>query len=597
MRIGQFLVALLWLSAQLYAQSAAGILDSTRRIDWSAVGIPGGIPTRPVCTTVSASTYGNGTSDATSGIQNALNNCPANQAVALSAGTFRINGAISIPSNRTLKGAGANDTILDVRGSSAPINLGSSDMSGGGTAITSGATAGSRSIVVASASGISVGSLLHITELNDPSFVTIAGEYGSCSWCDGWWNGNRARGQIVEVTSVNGTTIGISPALYSDYSHSPQFVAFTPAAKYAGVEDLQLYMNKTGTGQNIRMSRCAYCWVKGIHSNFADGDHIDVYWSYRGEIRDSYFHDGYSHTSGNTDDDVMLAFKTSGMLVENNILIRLHGSIMLNWGAAGNVVAYNYMDQNYDTTYPNTTMMNLAVHGAHPQFNLWEGNVATSIHPDSMWGSSSHTTAFRNWATGITQICLPYSTRGTPGACHNSSQAIFAFAVDYLSAYYSLVGNIGGSAALHAATTEVAQLVSPSSRSGSGRGYDYTFGYGIDSTGSATPAYTTAFLHGNYANADGSTNWASGTTQSLPASFYLSSKPSWWGSGPWPAIGPDVNGGPGPGGHAYQIPAQLCYENTPKDANGYLVFDPDSCYGQSSSPSVAAPTDLTVVVH
>src|SRR5207249_1779084 len=30
----------------------------------------------------------------------------------------------------------------------------------------------------------------------------------------------------------------------------------------------------------------------------------------------------------------------------------------------------------------------------------------------------------------------------------------------------------------------------------------------------------------------------------LPASMYLSSKPLWWGAGPWPAIGPDVAGGP-----------------------------------------------------
>ena len=33
------------------------------------------------------------------------------------------------------------------------------------------------------------------------------------------------------------------------------------------------------------------------------------------------------------------------------------------------------------------------------------------------------------------------------------------------------------------------------------------------------------------------------TPTSLPASFYLSAKPTWWGSLPWPAIGPDVTGG------------------------------------------------------
>src|SRR5207245_1907916 len=51
----------------------------------------------------------------------------------------------------------------------------------------------------------------------------------------------------------------------------------------------------------------------------------------------------------------------------------------------------------------------------------------------------------------------------------------------------------------------------------------------------------------------------------LPASLYLSAKPSWFGSGTWPPIGPDVTGGQDPTGHAYNIPSKLCYNNTAKD--------------------------------
>jgi len=58
----------------------------------------------------------------------------------------------------------------------------------------------------------------------------------------------------------------------------------------------------------------------------------------------------------------------------------------------------------------------------------------------------------------------------------------------------------------------------------------------------------------------------------LPASFYLSSQPSFWvtswGTPSWPAIGPDVKSGTAPdgvGGYSYSIPAQLCYTNTPVD--------------------------------
>src|SRR5581483_10023420 len=52
------------------------------------------------------------------------------------------------------------------------------------------------------------------------------------------------------------------------------------------------------------------------------------------------------------------------------------------------------------------------------------------------------------------------------------------------------------------------------------------------------------------------------STQTLPPSLYLSSKPSFFGSTPWPAIGPDVTSGTETGGHAFRIPARRCYDST-----------------------------------
>src|SRR5439155_4444995 len=43
------------------AQPWSGIIASSRAIDWTASGIPGGIPSRTtICATINASTYGNG---------------------------------------------------------------------------------------------------------------------------------------------------------------------------------------------------------------------------------------------------------------------------------------------------------------------------------------------------------------------------------------------------------------------------------------------------------------------------------------------------------------------------------------------------------
>ena len=91
----------------------AQILPTDRGTTWNP-GIPGGIPTRTtVCATVNASTYGNGASDATGGIQAAINACPLGQVVLLSAGSFKISsGPVFVNKGITLRGAGPTQTTL-----------------------------------------------------------------------------------------------------------------------------------------------------------------------------------------------------------------------------------------------------------------------------------------------------------------------------------------------------------------------------------------------------------------------------------------------------------------------------------------------------
>jgi hypothetical protein len=602
--------------------AATSPIDPSRSIDWSKAGIPGGIPNRTtICATISATIYGNGTTDATTAIQTALNSCPANQVVYLPSGTYRINSSLYVPSNVTLRGNGPNNTKIDAHGSSAAVisfGQGVTPSISRSIAITGGTTVGSNNIIVSNAGGITVGSYLLITQLNDPSFVTIAGGDGNCTWCDGGlgWNGTRVLGQIVEVTSVNGTNIGINPSLYLTYSSalSPLATPFAASAKYAGVEDLQVYMNNTGYTANLRMDGAAYCWMKNIESNYTDGDHMQAFWSYRGEIRDSYFHDAYHHAPGSTDADVFIANKSSGFLVENNIFRRQHVSIMLNWGAAGNVVAYNYSSGNFDESNQNFMIADLSSHGAHPMFNLWEGNIATSFNPDSIWGSSSHNTAFRNWFKGTTQVCQPLIGRSALSDCSWAVQANRAVNIDFLGRYYNFVGNVVGSTDMlqltfyNNGTTVLPAdplIVAPQTRSYDTETYGYSFGYGGAGAGddgsyprdNALP-YTTAFIHGDYNYANQSITWdPSIGSQALPASLYLSSKPSWFGNIAWPPIGPDVTAGQDSSGHASLIPAKVCFDNTPRDNNGNLTFNAKTCYGISSSPvtALSPPTNLRVL--
>lgn len=629
-----FLVPLLPVPGQSQTPPWSGILSPSRAIDWSQAGLPGGIPNRTtICATITASTYGNGSSDATSGIQSALNNCASGGVVSLSSGTFLVDGNLTVPSNVTLRGAGADQTILNAKGSGgAVITLGGqgSPNINNSVSITGGATAGSASITVSNASGITVGSYLLITELNDPSFVTINGSEGTCTWCDGGlgWNGTRAAGQIVEVESISGTTIGISPGLYMAYPNSPLATPFKALGKYVGVENLQIYANDTGYSASTEINMCAYCWVSGIEDNYADADHLDIDWGYHDQVQNSYFSNAYVHTAGSTDSDLDLRNKTSASLIQNNILERLHVSIMLEWGPSGNVIAYNYMFGNFDGGGSLFTLPSVNVHGAHPMYNLFEGNVETDTDFDSIWGSNSDNTFFRNWDLGTTKLCDPLSGRGvvncsafgSNSGTQYSAQFVHAEDFDFLSSSENSVGNVLGSQDLASLniynragspmpqTKMVVSLCGPSpcgagSRSYDQNSYDYSLGFGEssdDGTGgtnagagcgsgvtgyschSLTP-YSTLFVHGDYSSADKSITWATGVTQTLPASFFLTSKPAWFGSVPWPAIGPDVTGGLANAyGHAYAIPAEVCYTGVMGGTDGTgspLNFNASKCYG------------------
>jgi hypothetical protein len=549
------------------ARVADTILPAARVIDWSQSGIPGGIPNRTV---VCASIAPGATRSA---IQAALDSCKPDQVVLLAAGTYEIDGGLTIPSNVVLRGAGPRRTILSARGAGEGFirfGSGTTPSAEDSIAITAGATAQSTRITLADASDIEVGSHLMVTQLNDPSYVSVTTSNGNCTWCDGGigWNGTRAQGQIVEVTAVDGKVVTISPALYVAYARKPLATEVDMGATNAGVEDLQVLMNDTGFTANFLMEGASNSWIRNVESNYTDGDHAQLHWSYRNEIRDSWFHDAFTHSAGRTDADIFIADKSTGTLVENNVLRRLHQSVMLNWGAAGNVIAYNYIDNNFDSVGHNTLFGGLNVHGAHPMFNLWEGNVAPKLDADYFWGSSSHNTAFRNWFKGAAMVYGPLAGRDPEQAAGGfwASQALAAVDLSQTTRFYSLVGNVIGSDRQKALGKWTPMTVARQPRSyySTNNSYGYAFGYANPSDGGGDPgdtdkAYTTAIVHGDYDVVTGSFRWSPAiASHDLPNSFYRATKPAWFGSLAWPAFGPS----PGASTTALvgDIPAKACFD-------------------------------------
>jgi hypothetical protein len=212
---------------------------------------------------------------------------------------------------------------------------------------------------------------------------------------------------------------------------------------------------------------------------------------------------------------------------------------------------------------------------------LHEGNEGTAFEGDDVHGSHNFVTAFRNyfigWEPGKTEQTNPVK--------------LYAF-----NRYMNLAGNVLGKAGYHTGYEW--------NISGAGENTSiYSLGSDTINGPSDALVKTTLLRWGNYDVATGTARFQASevpsglsayanpvpATQTLPASFYRSTRPTWWGTViPWPAIGPDVTGGPGPGGHVHKIPAHVCFDST-SQTNGILNFNAAACYPSPGSTGAPAP--------
>jgi len=363
----------------------------------------------------------------------------------------------------------------------------------------------------------------------------------------------------------------------------------------SGVEQLSIDGSSSSASTNIGIGGCINCWVKGVRSLYGNRDHVWTWYSTHVTVRDSYFYGLHSYTPshyGIETDNV------SSSVFENNIMEHIVAPLLIG-NDSGDVYGYNYNIDDYYSSSSNWFKAGIFPHQAGTEMDLFEGNQMTGLQSDIVWGSHIFLTFFRNRLLG-------YDPADT-GRTNNT----IPVNVEAFGRYDNFVGNVLGYSGIHTQYQDLAPSGSNARHSIYVLGWYGENGGGTSNWDSMT--ISTMMRWGNYDIATNSVHWdpsevPSGLSQygnpvpsgqSLPSSFYLSSKPSWWGTPwgnpSWPAIGPDVTGGNGPGGHSYDIPAKLCYDNTSKDSNGILNFNADRCY--SSAPAPTAPTGLGAVAH
>jgi hypothetical protein len=486
---------------------AADALPLINRIDWTKAGVEGGIPHR----TTIYQTLSPGASS--SQIQSAINSCPANQVVFLSAGTYNLSGAIKVNrDNVTIRGAtnsaGEPTTILNF--SSSASGWGLFDFSKIGYLadnnwpvttrdVTSTLSKGATTATLSSTpTGLQVGQILVFDQTEDGVKVNVmdSTEGGN------WGRGNRYYMQFTKVTAINGSTVTFTPPIYGEYwsaSQSPQCYWFGNGTSGfvvgSGVEDLKVNRTANGGGShNVHFGPAMNCWARNVWSKQAALGHFRFAYSLFCEVRDSVatLHDNYQSATY-----AFYCVMSGSCKVENNIVY--DSPCVIDMASfSGSVVAYNY------TT--NIHVANLAVvpecimtHGGHVYANLVEGNFTPSIWLDFIHGSSSHCAWVRNKVTGW-----------EPG---RSSQPR-PFNMQAHQDYHAALGNVLGTAGVQSSYGEI---------------------FWSDNATS----YSTLVRKGNFNTVNNGIRAEEALGGDVIAHSYLyTSKPPWFGDRPWPLVDP-----------------------------------------------------------
>jgi hypothetical protein len=566
------------------SSALAEIIPTSRLIDWSLAGAKNDWTQRSsICATLSPS----GGNDTTQ-IVSALNSCPAGQVVKLNAGTFRISTGIQWPkSGISLRGSGSTQTTLQIQSGfngTAIFDL----YSGHGStpdydwtlspsrAISSGLTKGSTQIVTSVAHGWVVGDYVLIDQTNQNPPWNPGGYYGSCTWCSRS-NGGRLKGQVVQITSVvNTTTVNFTPPLYDDYSasYSPQGVKASGYIKDISIESMTID-NSGGYSDKGVYSYGLY------NSVFYDLDFVGIkctsrsrmFWLYNSSFNTIKHSTMRNANCSNTNNGygLFLGYGVGNNLIEDNILHDLVLSIGSEGSNSGNVIAYNYafnpLPINGDTSINSFTIMG---HGAGSWYNLYEGNVIANskFRVDAGFGSQHSFTLFRN------RISQNMSSGISAGRADVD--------IEFENYYFNLVGNVLGSTK-YETTNECFNSASCTNDVRSIYRIGYNNPYANNLPGD-TLVETTMLRHGNWDSVTNGVVWdPSISDHTIPASLFLASKPSWWGTEAWPPIGPDVSGFSG------NIPAKSRFEGTYKQGTNYTVT-PSAGPNGSISPNALQST-------
>jgi len=490
-------------------------------------------------------------------------------------------------------------------------------------------------ILTSTPTGLNAGDLIFIDEVNGHFNGTTVTNYDPISW----WSPNDAGdssfrsygmrrvgstiGDMMEVDHVSGTTVYLTDALTYPYhitnastcpNCAAQIYRFgNPMVKGLGFENMFLWNAVEG---NISITNCAYCWAKNIESDWSQNGSIKIVTTFRNEIRDSYMHETPTPISGGGGYLLQIQGGAAENLVENNIMWYGNKVDVMLAAGGGNVLAYNYMDDAFGSTYIDQVEAGInASHLTGTHLTLMEGNYAQNFKGDTYHGNVFFNTLMRNQFSAIrgssaktagnpsplSPVYPPLNTYSyTDGVGHHNygdyvGETRSGVDVQAYTRYHNFIGNILGSSGQVPITESgetpegpfINQVLTSAQYDARNTGKNpamWQFGEVQDDSGTLCPGsaqycvptpntalptmtrtanwdfYTnTMTCYDKNAGQGGSTDQGcSGVT--VPYSFYIASQtpPAFWPSNTstyhWPWVDPTT-------GTTYTLPAKYCFEH------------------------------------
>lgn len=370
----------------------AQLIPADRITDWSIAGLRSEPPA--VEQTLNIMDLG-GSGDGITSNNTAINAAFAAAAgqmtvIEFPAGNYFFSTAINVPDSVILRGEGSDATTFtfSIGGTGHCIIISGTELAQT-YPIIGGAARGDTSFSSMVNEPLFAGDVIRLYR-NDSDLVVS-------SWAIG------TTGQIAHVSAVGDVSVGITSPLRGNYGIDGSYFRKMAPARSVGIECLKIVRQDQTEGQwsNIWIIRAAECWVSGVESDMTNFAHIEVSESTNCEITGNYLHHAFDYGMGGKAYGVNLTNTAGEILVANNVFEHLRHSMIVQIGANGNVLAYNYSTDPFweQIFWPADAAGDMVLHGDHPYMNLFEGNIVQNIVIDDSHGKNGpFNTIFRNEA-------------------------------------------------------------------------------------------------------------------------------------------------------------------------------------------------------